>query len=202
MSSIITHEILYEILTKEKSRPEIQKIDPAFFLQLDSYLEEKELILKSQKEKNSFPEEIKKTEQQLRTINQLATEIIERRKRKILDMALLNSRTPSTPIKNILPKEQDLYNSVLNSLTNFSTQKQENHKPQTLKEENPPNHSAILIRFLHAVPKFVGTDTNIYGPFTKEDIANLPVSTAKILLDKKRAEKVQHENPKSPKKIL
>ena len=54
MSSIITHEALYEILTKEKTRQDLQKIDPDFFSQLSSYLEEKELILKSQKEKDSF----------------------------------------------------------------------------------------------------------------------------------------------------
>jgi len=120
MSSIITHEILYEILTREKSRQEIQKIDPTFFQQLRSYLEEKELILKSQQQKASFPEEIKKTEQQLRTINQLANEIIERRKRKILDIALLNSRIPSTLVKNILPNEQTLYNSILAPIFLFS----------------------------------------------------------------------------------
>ena len=45
MSSIITHEVLYEILSKEKSRNEIQRIEESLFLQLQSYLREKELIL-------------------------------------------------------------------------------------------------------------------------------------------------------------
>ena len=103
MSSVITHEAIYEILVKEKARQDLQKIDPEFFNQLSKYLEEKELILKSQKEKDSFPEEIKKTEKQLKTITQLSNEITERRKRKILDLALLNSRTPTAiKEKNLL----------------------------------------------------------------------------------------------------
>ena len=192
MLSIITHEALYEILTREKSKQDLQKIDMDFFQQLSAYLEEKELILNSQKEKNSFPEEIKKTEKQLRTIKQLANEIIERRKRKILDLALLNSRTETAPkAKNMLPNEESLYDSILSSLQQFSITEKES---KVLKDENPEDTNTTLIRFIHSVPKFVGTDSNIYGPFTKEDIANLPEKTAGILIRKNRAEKIQHEN--------
>ena len=192
MLSIITHEALYEILTREKSKQDLQKIDMDFFQQLSAYLEEKELILNSQKEKNSFPEEIKKTEKQLRTIKQLANEIIERRKRKILDLALLNSRTETAAkAKNMLPNEESLYDSILSSLQQFSITEKES---KVLKDENPEDTNTTLIRFIHSVPKFVGTDSNIYGPFTKEDIANLPEKTAGILIRKNRAEKIQHEN--------
>ena len=192
MLSIITHEALYEILTREKSKQDLQKIDMDFFQQLSAYLEEKELILNSQKEKNSFPEEIKKTEKQLRTIKQLANEIIERRKRKILDLALLNSRTETAAkAKNMLPNEESLYDSILSSLQQFSITEKES---KVLKDENPEDTNTTLIRFIHSVPKFVGTDSNIYGPFIKEDIANLPEKTAGILIRKNRAEKIQHEH--------
>ncbi len=199
MPSIITHEALYEILTKEKTRQDLQKIDPDFFRQLSSYLEEKELILKSQKEKDSFPEEIKKTEKQLKTIKQLANEIIERRKRKILDLALLNSRVETaTKAKDLLPNEELLYNTILSSLTQFSVkEKQENTESKVLKNQNSENISTTLVRFMHSVPRFIGTDKNIYGPFIKEDIANLPEKTAQILISKNRAEKIQHENPQN-----
>lgn len=198
MSSIITHEVLYEVLVKEKTRQELQKIDLSFLTQLSSYLEEKELILESQKEKNSFPEEIKNTEKQLRSIKQLANEIIERRKRKILDLALLNSRTEKAAIvKNLLESEETLYNSILSSLKHFSIMEKPGHKEESkvLKNQNSESAINILVRFTGPVPKFVGTDSNIYGPFTKEDIANLPEKTATILINKNRAEKIRHENP-------
>lgn len=209
MTSIITHEALYEILAKEKTRQDLQKIELDFFKQLSSYLQEKEIILKSQKEKNSFPEEIKKTEKQLRTIKQLANEVIERRKRKILDLALLNSRTEAAEnIKNLLPNEELLYSSIMQSLTQFSIIEKNNAKrddaekintaeaaeSKVLKNQNSESMHTTLVRFINSVPRFVGTDSNIYGPFTKEDIANLPERTAEILISKKRAEKIQHEN--------
>ncbi|MBI2508112.1 DNA replication complex GINS family protein [Candidatus Woesearchaeota archaeon] len=197
MSSIITHEALYEILIKEKTRQDLQKIEPEFFSQLSSYLEEKEIILKSQKEKSSFPEEIIKTEKQLRTIKQLSTEIIERRKRKILDLALLNSRTDAlVKAKNLLDSEEALYESILSTLKQFSIGKKK-EEAKVLKNENSEsnNSNAVLVRFIHSVPRFVGTDSNIYGPFIKEDVANLPEKTAQILISKKRAERIQHENP-------
>lgn len=199
MSSIITHEAIYEILAKEKTRQDLQKIDIDFFKQLSSYLEEKEIILKSQKEKNSFPEEIKRTEKQLRTIKQLSNEIIERRKRKILDLALLNSRTESAEkARNLLPNEESLYNEIRSLLAQFSIIEKENisnrGETKVLKNQNSENMNTTLVRFINSVPKFVGTDSIVYGPFIKEDIANLPEETAQILISKNRAEKIQHEN--------
>ena len=195
MSSVITHEAIYEILVKEKARQDLQKIDPEFFNQLSKYLEEKELILKSQKEKDSFPEEIKKTEKQLKTITQLSNEITERRKRKILDLALLNSRTPTAiKEKNLLQNEEILYDSILATLKQFSINNSKEEETKVLKNEDSESNSTTLVRFIHSVPRFVGTDNNIYGPFIKEDIANLPEKTAEILIRKNRAEKIQHEH--------
>ena len=195
MSSVITHEAIYEILVKEKARQDLQKIDPEFFNQLSKYLEEKELILKSQKEKDSFPEEIKKTEKQLKTIIQLSNEITERRKRKILDLALLNSRTPTAiKEKNLLQNEEILYDSILATLKQFSINNSKEEETKVLKNEDSESNSTTLVRFIYSVPRFVGTDNNIYGPFIKEDIANLPEKTSQILISKKRAEKIQHEH--------
>ena len=42
-----------------------------------------------------------------------------------------------------------------------------------------------------SVPKFVGTNNFIYGPFEKEDISLLPINISKILIDKKRARELE-----------
>jgi DNA replication initiation complex subunit (GINS family) len=47
-----------------------------------------------------------------------------------------------------------------------------------------------LIRFLHPVPKFVGKELEVYGPFDQEDIANLPREIAEVLITKGRAEEI------------
>ena len=53
-------------------------------------------------------------------------------------------------------------------------------------EENPTK----LVRFLHAVPRFVGRELEVYGPFDHEDIANLPREIAEVLINKGRAEEM------------
>jgi len=187
MSSIITHEILYEILSKEKLRNEIQKIEESLFLQLQSYLKEKELILTSQKEKGTFPEEVKRTERQLQSIKRLSNEIIEIRKRKIVNLALLNSRTLNeVQVKNLLPEEKNLYNSLLNSLKEYVLPVKEEAK--TLKEENL---EFTKVKFLESVPKFMGTDSKIYGPFSKEDTSSLPNKVAYIFINREKAIKIE-----------
>lgn len=52
--------------------------------------------------------------------------------------------------------------------------------------ENPTK----LVRFLHAVPRFVGRELEVYGPFDQEDIANLPREIAEVLINKGRAEEM------------
>ena len=193
MSSIITHESIYDLLSKEKTRIEIQNINPEFFKQLESYIEEKEFILKSQKEKNTFPDEVKKTERQLLNIRRLSDELVERRKKKILDLAMMNSKSqnPQLP-KNLLPSEIDLYESVLNSLKSYILPlKKEIIETKALKNEN----SLKSIKFIHPIPKFMGTDGKVYGPFENEDIAVIPEDIANLLINKKMAE--IHETSKT-----
>lgn len=56
--------------------------------------------------------------------------------------------------------------------------------------ENLGQNGTKLVRFMHAVPKFVGKELEEYGPFEEEDIANLPADIAKVLIDKSRAEEI------------
>ena len=48
-----------------------------------------------------------------------------------------------------------------------------------------------LVRFLNSVPKFMGEDLNIYGPFDAEDISHLPNEVASLLIKRKRAEEIE-----------
>lgn len=53
------------------------------------------------------------------------------------------------------------------------------------------NINYLLVRFLEKTPALVGIDLKNYGPFDKEDIANLPVKNAKILIFEKLAEEIE-----------
>jgi len=59
------------------------------------------------------------------------------------------------------------------------------------QSENDENSvTTKLVRFLHPVPKFVGRELEVYGPFEREDIANLPKEIAEVLIIKGRAEEM------------
>ena len=50
-----------------------------------------------------------------------------------------------------------------------------------------------LVRFAYRVPKFVGPELEVYGPFEEEDIANLPLEVAALLISKNRVEEIKEE---------
>lgn len=57
-------------------------------------------------------------------------------------------------------------------------------------EEKKRDHDDVnykLIRFIKKTPALVGIDLLNYGPFKKEDIANIPYENAKILVEEKFA---------------
>ncbi|MFX1411333.1 MAG: hypothetical protein ACFFA6_13365 [Promethearchaeota archaeon] len=63
-------------------------------------------------------------------------------------------------------------------------------KSETTIEESKEDYNYTLIRFLKKTPPLVGIDFINYGPFEKEDIANIPFKNAKILIYEKFAEKI------------
>lgn len=68
----------------------------------------------------------------------------------------------------------------------------EEEKDAEKKENNTKNSNTTkVIRFIHAVPKFLGKQLEIYGPFEEEDISTLPSELADVLIRKGRAEQIQ-----------
>ena len=196
---IITYDTLYEILRREKFRNELQLLDVEFFDNVLSYLNEKSVILDSQKNRDSiFSSEYKKTERTIQNTKKLLKELYEKREGKIVNLALLSSRTSllDEDLSAMLPEERELYDELLITLNIFrkgivlkllSDEKPNINQQKSIKSETIENKKS-LVRFLHAVPKFVGVDMNVYGPYDNHDIANLPSNIAEVLISKERAE--------------
>ena len=62
-------------------------------------------------------------------------------------------------------------------------------EPKQLKSENKEKENT-LIRFNENIPKFMGEDLSVYGPFKQEDMASLPKIIANILVSKGSAKEV------------
>ena len=119
----ITLETLYDILRNEKKKEDLQKLEATFFIDVVSYLREKNALLESKaQEKNIFASgERDKLEYELRSIKRILKEIYEKREKKIMDIALNKSRTGSDiiDISAMLLEEKEFYHQLLDILNSY-----------------------------------------------------------------------------------
>lgn len=216
----ITYEILFEALMLEKNRAELQKLDKDFFKALNAYIRDKKKILEEKKGTLSIfsGAEKEKTSKQLANISKIVKELYERREKKILDMALTRSRTGSAVMDTsaLLEEEKGLFNELIELLDKRRTktfsiieaqeevrfeqpraivkeeikEKEENKIEEKTAENEEKSKDTKVVRFIHAVPKFLGKELEVYGPFEEEDITTLPSDIADTLIRKGRAEEI------------
>ncbi len=119
----ITYETLYELLRREKSKDELQKLDESFFRDVLDYLKEKARIVQEAAGKFDMfsVEERENTQNQLNNVRRILKELYEKREKKIIEMALNKSKTNSNIIDtaNLLAKEHELYNETVRTLDSF-----------------------------------------------------------------------------------
>lgn len=206
---VITYETLYELLRREKYRAELQKLDETFFDDVIRYLNEKKAILESQQKKTGIfaGGEAEKTRKQLENTYKILKELYERRENKILQLSLFASRTGDdrTTFPEMIEQEKELYKGLFGELTLYRRGIIENllnHKMPLVEKkiakeivkqekEDIPESEIRTVRFLKSVPKFIGDDMNVYGPFEEEDVGNLPYKVVDLLVKRGKAEEVK-----------
>jgi len=204
----ITYESLYDLLRKERSSEDIQELDKEFFKNVSEYMGTKKEILSSQESKDSIftHTEAQKTRRQIEQIQKILKELYERREHKIVQLALFSSRTNSeSKNQNLLDEEIDLYLELKRTLSQFRDLFFDNIKDNKIKEiekskvlKTQENQDSLArIRIIKPIPKFVGDDLNIYGPFEEDDIASLSGKIANLLIENGKAELMKNESSKS-----
>ena len=199
--NLITYENIYEILRLEKYKKDLHKLDKDFYDKVTRYMNEKKIILQGYEVKESVfaSQSISKLKKQLENIQLLLKELYEKREGKIIQIALFNSRTNAQLQDEdiLLDEEKRLYNSIINTLTTtrigILNNLLEGKKPELKIEENKTEEKKVnhkMVRFLDEVPKFVGEDMTIFGPFKAEDVGNLPEKIATILIKGNKAEEI------------
>lgn len=208
----ITYETLFELLKREKDMTDLQKLDPNFFNYFVEYLNEKNKVLGKEDSLFSYDEK-KKVEKQIDNAKRIIKEIYERREKKILNIALIKSRTKSDVMdtSSFLENEKRFFDEVVKVLDVFrndvidniisgkqtsdiTVAKEEINKKEIDEKgdiDKNETKNTKLVRFIYAVPKFVGKELEEYGPFAEEDIANLPIEIADLLINKGRVEEIK-----------
>lgn len=204
----ITYETLFEVLKREKETTDLQKLDSSFFNDFVDYLNEKVRLMEKEHSLFSY-EERKKLEKQIDNAKRLIKEIYEKREKKVIDLALIKSRTKSNIIdkSHLLENENKFFDEIVKILDFFRSSAIENILMGNYMQKNAESKGALanlddinnekkqkkdtkMVRFLYSVPKFVGKELEEYGPFEEEDIANLPIEIANLLIGKGRVEEI------------
>ena len=205
----ITYETLFEILRREKNQDDLQKLDPKFFDELDEYVEEKNNSLNEKPRLDQFMEGYENEQNaikiQLTNIRKIIRDIFDRRERKIMEMAINKAKTGSNIIDTsaLLPQEKDFFNAQIKLISEFRYDVLEpvltSQKPgsraledkleqkdlnMAVKEENT---ELKKVKVTEAIPKFVGVDLEIYGPFSQHEEIELHPEIAEMLVKTNRA---------------
>lgn len=207
----LTYETLFELLRREKNRAELQPLEPSFYKDFISYLKTKKQLLQEKQSQLSQGDDVAKLSLQIDNINKLMKELYERREKKVVNLAILNTKSgPELSKEGMLEFEAKLYSDLvillskyrkgilLNLLNQNLPKLEDEHLIKTIQTNisNQPKQEikeALLVRFLSSIPKFVGEELETYGPFETDQITTLPAKIAKILIDRKKAEEIQED---------
>jgi len=172
----ITFEFIRRIQREEQKEPKLSKIPGDFYQKAKAYLEEKIKLSEKRKDKLASIE--------VKNVERLLEDIFNRRETKIVNHAIITTRTDIPP-QNLIEDEEEFFEVVVNSL---KTQRERvlNTLLKKTKEEDFEK-----IKFTDDVEEFVGTDLKKYGPFKKGDKAKIPKENAQLLVKAKKAKKVK-----------
>ncbi len=203
-NNVITYEAIFEMLRREKGSDALQKLDESYFSKIIEYVKGKS----SGEDREIF-----------NNARKLIKEIYERREKKIMTLAVDKCRLgmESVNTANMLNEERVLFTQALEILqkgragiidrilsgnlpafeqsvsgtVSNSANAPASSSENVSKDDVKSVSENLMVRFLHAVPRFVGKELEVYGPFEQEEIANVPNEIAKILIAKGRAEEIK-----------
>ena len=205
---VLTYETLYEMLRKEKSREELQKVDANFHPDVLKYIREKQQAYDDSLAKNDIfsQSERDKLHIQLSNIKKILRDLYDLRERKIINMAINSSRVKTHIVDSahLLSPEQSLFSSIHAVLSTHRTgivnrmlelrdielmpvvlPVFEAKPAETFVE--PAQSSTKHVKFLDSIEQFVGEELEMYGPYAADDEAELPRELADILIGQGKA---------------
>lgn len=189
---MITYQELYDWFRKEKYSESLQTLPKGWLREVASYLREKEELVEKQEAQGSFLETLKLTKRQLENARAILEEMLSIRRRKVLTLAFTAVRTGIAPKATdpLLDPERKLFEAVCSALKMC-----ESAALREVESEIKPKEESkhILVRFIEPVPAFLDENGNELGPFQPEDVANLPKAIASILIQDKKAVRLETE---------
>lgn len=109
------------------------------------------------------------------------------REKKILNLALVASRTGEINEENLATQERRMFREILETLAKHGKILEEIFSNNGKKKPSDKDLNNLSVEILSDVSEFVGTDMKEYGPFSKGAVVRLPLKIAKLLSERKMA---------------
>lgn len=190
---MITYNDVYEALRKERYSEQLQLLTKKFLREAAEYFEEKKKA--NEKEEAGGINPVSKGKKQLENAISMFKELMLRRKKKILNLVFIAAETGLTKrdFENLLPFEKTLFEKIMDSVEVSDRELRElmerpEEKISSLTKEN------ALIVFKEDIEEFLDLEGNKTGPFARGEIASLSADIARILINGKKAEKIEGIN--------
>jgi len=180
---MITYNDLYLIVRKEKDSRDLQPLPENFLDEIREYIEDKKKRFEENKELNEVLTKLKK---QFEDFETLLKSLFFVRLKKILDLACFakDSGISKRDIEKMLPEEKEFFEKIVEEIERLD----KNIKEKIKEKKDLKNN--ILVKFKENVQE-IEYENVVYGPFEKGNIANLPKEIAEILIDEKKAIKIE-----------
>jgi len=167
----------------EKNSSQLTDLEANFFDNLNEFME---------KERDKFLNGLKNGSlskaRDYHNLEQVLKETIAIREKKILNRALIASRTNEASYSGLLETEQQLFKELLSILKAHKAEMNVLFGETTKKAKSKEKAlKALSLQILSDVPSFIGADLKEYGPFTKDQAVELPKKTADLLVERKLA---------------
>ena len=180
---MITYDDIYEAARKERYSDQLQSLGKNFVEEVAEYLKDKKEM--ASKEDDVFSDVIAKTKKQLENAVTLFNELMLRRRKKILNLVLIAAETgiSKQDFENMIGFEKTLFEEMMKTI-DFT----DNRVREILNGKKQEKGQNELIMFKTNVEKFMDLEGGNLGPFEKGQMANIPKTIAKILVDDGKAE--------------
>jgi len=175
---------LRRIYRLEKNSTQLVSLESGFYPDLKSFLGEEQSAYREGIKKGNLSKAKSHSE-----LTKLVREVLQLREKKILNKALIVSRTGEFSDTNLTGEEKKTFNCILSVL--------QEHKAEIngllgekkeLAGEKKKESGKVRVKILKDVPAFVSADMKEYGPFSEGGETELPKKTADLLVSRKLAE--------------
>lgn len=180
----LNYDEIRRIYRLEKNTSKLVELQEDFFDTLTDFILEEKQNYFSSMEDLDFAKARNFT-----NLKKMVEEILSLREKKILNKALVASKTSEPNNELMATEEKKMFNEMFKILEAHNSLIESVFAGKQKKTQEK-DLNKVSVKILSDVPSFIGTDMKEYGPFKKEQTIELPSKIAKLFISRKIGKKL------------